>query len=50
MQKAVDAVVNGILKPDLLYTDILPLEKLAEGFELTSERPDGFMKALIKMN
>ena len=50
MQKAVDAVVNGILRPEMLYTDILPLERLAEGFGLTSERPDGFMKALIKMS
>jgi threonine dehydrogenase-like Zn-dependent dehydrogenase len=47
MQKAVDAVVAGILKPDNLYTDVLPLSELNKGFELTHSRPDGFMKALV---
>jgi threonine dehydrogenase-like Zn-dependent dehydrogenase len=49
MQKAVDAVAAGILKPDDLYTDILPLAELNRGFELTATRPNGFMKALIEM-
>jgi threonine dehydrogenase-like Zn-dependent dehydrogenase len=49
MKKAMDAVANGILDPELLYTDVLPLEKLNKGFEMTATRPDGFMKALIKM-
>lgn len=47
MQKAVDAVAAGILKPDDLYTDVLSLSDLAKGFELTHSRPDGFMKALV---
>jgi threonine dehydrogenase-like Zn-dependent dehydrogenase len=49
MQKAVHAVSEGIINPDLLYTDVLPLEQLNKGFELTSSRPDGFMKALIEI-
>jgi len=49
MQRAVEAVSAGILKPDDLYTDILPLADLNKGFELTAARPDGFMKALIEM-
>lgn len=49
MQSAVDAVEKGIIHPDLLYTNILSLEQLNEGFEMTSSRPDGFMKALIKL-
>jgi threonine dehydrogenase-like Zn-dependent dehydrogenase len=49
MQKAVDAVAAGILKPDDLYTDVLPLAELNKGFELTASRPDGFMKALIAL-
>jgi threonine dehydrogenase-like Zn-dependent dehydrogenase len=49
MQKAVDAVVAGIITPETLYTDILPLEELKKGFELTANRPDGFMKALIQL-
>lgn len=49
MQKAMDAVVAGIITPETLYTDILPLEELNRGFELTASRPDGFMKALIQL-
>jgi threonine dehydrogenase-like Zn-dependent dehydrogenase len=48
MQSAVDAVVQGTLDPQLLYTDILSLDDLAKGFEMTKSRPDGFMKALIQ--
>jgi threonine dehydrogenase-like Zn-dependent dehydrogenase len=49
MQKAMDAVMAGIITPETLYTDILPLEELSKGFELTATRPDGFMKALIQL-
>lgn len=49
MQAAVDAVANGTIDPQLLYTNILSLEEISKGFELTKKRPDGFMKALIKM-
>ncbi len=49
MEKAIDAVLSGRLNPQNLYTDELPLDKINEGFRLTSERPDGFMKALIQI-
>ena len=49
MRSAVDAVVQGIINPDLLYTDVLPLDDLTKGFEMTQSRPDGFMKALIQL-
>jgi threonine dehydrogenase-like Zn-dependent dehydrogenase len=49
MQKAVGAVASGLIQPERLYTDILPLEALNRGFELTATRPDGFMKALIQL-
>jgi threonine dehydrogenase-like Zn-dependent dehydrogenase len=49
MQRAVDAVMQGIIDPHLLYTDILPLDAISKGFELTKKRPDGFMKALIQL-
>ncbi|TDH25250.1 L-iditol 2-dehydrogenase [Segetibacter sp. 3557_3] len=48
MQDAVEAVVNGQMDPELLYTDILSIDELNKGFEMTRSRPDGFMKALIK--
>jgi threonine dehydrogenase-like Zn-dependent dehydrogenase len=49
MERAVAAVVDGTIDPQLLYTDVLPLEQLAKGFEMTSARPDGFMKALVQL-
>jgi threonine dehydrogenase-like Zn-dependent dehydrogenase len=49
MQNAVDAVVNGVIRPEQLYTNVLPLQDLSKGFELTCARPDGFMKALIQL-
>jgi threonine dehydrogenase-like Zn-dependent dehydrogenase len=49
MQKAIDAVTNGIITPGSLYTDVLPLSQLNKGFELTAARPDGFMKAIIQL-
>lgn len=49
MQKAADAVATGLLTPELLYSDILPLSELNKGFERTASRPDGFMKALVKL-
>jgi threonine dehydrogenase-like Zn-dependent dehydrogenase len=48
MQLAVEAVAAGKLDADLLYTHILPLEDLSKGFEMTRNRPDGFMKALVQ--
>ncbi|MCW3091579.1 MAG: L-iditol 2-dehydrogenase [Ferruginibacter sp.] len=48
MQHAVEAMTNGIIHPDQLYTDILPLNEIEKGFERTGRRPDGFMKVLIQ--
>lgn len=49
MQKALKAVESKAIDPSALYTHILPLKDLNEGFRLTAERPDGFMKALIQL-
>jgi threonine dehydrogenase-like Zn-dependent dehydrogenase len=49
MQSAVDAVLNGIIDPQLLYTDILSARCHFKRFELTKKRPEGFMKALIQL-
>jgi threonine dehydrogenase-like Zn-dependent dehydrogenase len=46
--EAVDAVSTGRLKPQTLYTHEFPLENIAGAFELLQNRPDGFMKALIR--
>lgn len=49
MEKAVAAVMDGIINPEPLYTDVLPLSRLSEGFKMTAARPDGFMKALVQL-
>ncbi len=47
MRAAVDAVAGGHLDPSPLYTHTFPLERLADALDITNERPDGFMKALV---
>ena len=48
MQNAVSAVESGLLDPRPLYTHSFPLEQLGDALRMTAERPDGFMKALIR--
>jgi threonine dehydrogenase-like Zn-dependent dehydrogenase len=48
MQQAVDAATNGLIDPADLYTDILRLDNIDKGFEMTRSRPDGFMKVLVE--
>lgn len=47
MRAAADAVVSGTLDPAPLYTHRFPLGELGEAFRCASERPDGFLKALL---
>jgi threonine dehydrogenase-like Zn-dependent dehydrogenase len=49
MEAAVRAVQAGRLRPAALYTHQLPLEQLGEALDLTRDRPEGFMKALITL-
>lgn len=49
VQDAVDAVARGDLDPTPLYTHTYPLEKLGDALNITNERPDGFLKALITL-
>jgi threonine dehydrogenase-like Zn-dependent dehydrogenase len=48
MQKAIDAVCSGIMTPEPLFTNVLSLDELNNGFEMTAGRPDGFMKAIVE--
>jgi NADPH:quinone reductase len=50
MRAAVDAVTAGYLDPISLYTHTLPLDQMAAAFALLTERPDGFLKALVRCN
>lgn len=47
IRAAVDAVRKGHLKPQSLYTHTFPLDQLGTALDLTRDRPDGFMKALV---
>jgi threonine dehydrogenase-like Zn-dependent dehydrogenase len=49
MQRAVDAVLAGRMDPFPLFTHEVALEGLDDAFELTRARPDGFMKALVRI-
>ena len=49
MREAVRAVESGTMDPRPLYTHEFPLEQLGEALNMSAERPDGFMKALIRM-
>lgn len=47
IREAVEAVASGRLDPRPLYTNVLPLDRLGEAMALASERPEGFVKALV---
>jgi threonine dehydrogenase-like Zn-dependent dehydrogenase len=47
IRAAVQAVVEGRLTPASLYTHVFPLDKLDQALDMTRDRPDGFMKALV---
>lgn len=49
MREAVGAVASGILDPTSLYTHSFCLEQLGEALDMAARRPDGFMKAIIRM-
>jgi threonine dehydrogenase-like Zn-dependent dehydrogenase len=47
MKAAVDAVADGTLNPDKLYTHTYTLDNIQQAFDNLTSRPDGFVKALI---
>jgi threonine dehydrogenase-like Zn-dependent dehydrogenase len=48
VEDAVDAVAAGRLDPAPLYTHLYPLERLGEALDATRDKPDGFVKALVR--
>ncbi|MDO9500802.1 zinc-binding dehydrogenase [Falsiroseomonas sp.] len=48
MREAVEAVASGKLDPSPLYTHRFPLSALGDALDMTRDRPDGFMKALVE--
>jgi threonine dehydrogenase-like Zn-dependent dehydrogenase len=49
IRAAVEAVTSGRLDASPLYTHRFPLQRLDEALNMTRDRPDGFMKALVTM-
>ena len=49
LREAVEAVASGRLDPSKLYTHTYPLEELGTALDATRDRPDGFLKALVRM-
>lgn len=47
MREATEAVVAGRLSPLPLYTHTFPLEQLDTALDMTRDRPEGFVKALV---
>jgi threonine dehydrogenase-like Zn-dependent dehydrogenase len=47
IRDAIEAVVDGRLDPERLYTNRYPLSELDEALNATRDRPDGFLKALV---
>jgi threonine dehydrogenase-like Zn-dependent dehydrogenase len=45
--RAAEEVAAGRLTPEPLYTHTLPLDQVQAALEMTRDRPDGFMRALI---
>jgi len=47
MRQTVEAVEQGIIDPDKLYTHTFTLDNIQDAFNCLTSRPDGFVKALI---
>jgi threonine dehydrogenase-like Zn-dependent dehydrogenase len=47
IRKAVAAVADGRLDPSPLYTHSFGLDELDAAFDISLERPEGFVKALV---
>jgi threonine dehydrogenase-like Zn-dependent dehydrogenase len=47
IRRAIAATLKGVLNPFPLITHTLPLAELGRALQLTHDRPDGFMKAVV---
>jgi threonine dehydrogenase-like Zn-dependent dehydrogenase len=49
VERAITAVMDGRMDPFPLFTHQLSLSELDDAFELTRSRPDGFIKAVVRV-
>jgi threonine dehydrogenase-like Zn-dependent dehydrogenase len=47
IRAAIEAVASGLLDPAPLFTHRFPLAQLDQALDMTRDRPDGFLKALV---
>ncbi|MGZ2477359.1 MDR/zinc-dependent alcohol dehydrogenase-like family protein [Sinorhizobium medicae] len=47
MREAIEATAAGRISPARLYTHRFPLEELGAALDMTRDRPEGFIKALV---
>jgi threonine dehydrogenase-like Zn-dependent dehydrogenase len=50
IREAVTAITSGTLDPRPLYTHSYPLDRLGDALDATRDRPDGFLKALVRFS
>lgn len=48
IEAAVEAVLKGKMDPRPLFTHEFPKEEIEKGFEMLTNRPDGFIKGIVK--
>jgi len=48
LREAVEAVASGRLRTEPLYTHSYPLDRLADALDATRDKPEGFLKALVR--
>ncbi|MCU7495046.1 MAG: zinc-binding dehydrogenase [Ignavibacteria bacterium] len=49
IRAAVDAVIDGKMDPFPLITHSFTLDQISKAFEVTAQRPEGFLKAVINL-
>ncbi len=47
--KAISALGQGLLRPEIMVTDVLPLEEAMKGFEMLESDPANHLKILLKI-
>lgn len=50
VREAVDAVASGRLDPAALYTHAYSLDELGQALDATRDKPQGFVKALVRLS
>ena len=50
MRSAAEMITRGALDPSLLYTHSFGLDEFPDALDALEQRPNGFLKAWIRMN